>query len=450
VTTTSPTTVRQPPGPPAHFFTGHLPEFRRDRLDFLTRCAREYGDFVSLRLGPKRVILVSDPEAIEYVLVTGSRLFRKHFALRLNPLVLGNGLLSSEGELWVRQRRLIQSAFQRQRIATYGSIMVEHADRMLAGWQEGQMRDIMEEMMGLTLGIAARTLFDAEVNDQADTVGAALRVAQESFLARFNSLLPIPPWVPTPANLRLKRAVRQLDDVIYSFIRQRRASGEDRSDLLSILLRARDEEQGTRMSDKQLRDEAMTLFLAGHETTALALAWTWALLAQHPEVEARLVEELHAVLGSRPPTVDDLPRLGYTEKVVLESMRLYPPAYTLGREALTECEVGGYRVPTGMTLLMSQWVVHRDPRYFDQPERFLPERWGAEQAKSLPRYAYFPFGGGPRLCIGSTFAMMEAVLALAAIGRKYRFTLKPGHPLVPWPTFTLRPQYGIQSVLARR
>jgi cytochrome P450 len=303
-------------------------------------------------------------------------------------------------------------------------------------------------MMRLTLAIAAKTLFDAEVDDDASAVGTALRVLQENFLVRFNSLVPVPMWVPTPTNLRLRRAIRRLDEIIYRFIRQRRLSGKEGADLLSILLHARDDEG--RMTDRQLRDEAMTLFLAGHETTALTLSWAWHLLATHPEAEERLVAEVRHVLGGRLPAVGDLPRLKYAEGVVLEALRLYPPAYTIGREALAECVVGGYRVPRGTTILMSEWVVQRDPRWFDRPEEFRPERWQGDLAQRLPRYAYFPFGGGPRLCIGNTFAMMETVLVLATIAPRFRFTAVPDHPIVPWPTFTLRPRYGIPAVIAPR
>jgi cytochrome P450 len=277
-----------------------------------------------------------------------------------------------------------------------------------------------------------------------------LQLLQANFIARFNSLLPPPIWLPTPNNLRLKRAVRRLDEILYGFIRQRRQSGVDRGDLLSLLLHARDEDDGSRMTDRQLRDEAMTLFLAGHETTALTLAWAWYLLAGHPEAEERLLAEAQEVLNGRPPTVADLPRLRYTEGVVLEALRLYPPAYVVGREAIDDCEIGGYRVPASTTLLMSQWVVHRDARHFEQPEAFRPERWAGDLAQRLPKYAYFPFGGGPRLCIGNTFAMMETVLVLATIAPRFRFTLLPEPAVVPWPTFTLRPKHGIPAVLTPR
>ncbi len=439
-----------PPGPRGRLLGGHLAEFRRDRLDFFTRCARDYGDVVAVRFGPRRIYLVSDPHAIEEVLVTGSRNFIKHFALRLNPAVLGNGLLTSEADFWLRQRRLIQPAFQRSRLTAYLADMVAATQRVLGGWAPGETREVAAEMSRLTLMIAAKALFGAEVEGDAKDVGRALEVLLERFRARFNSLFWLPRWVPTPGKLRFDRAVRRLDEIIYRFIRERRHNGGERGDLLSILLNARDEDDGSRMTDRQLRDEAMTLFLAGHETTALTLSWTWYLLATHPLVAERLAAEVDDVLGARAPGADDLSRLRNAEQVVQESMRVLPAIYTIGREALADCEVGGYRVPRGTTLLMSQWVVHRDARWFDDPESFRPERWAEERVKSLPRFAYFPFGGGPRLCIGNTFAMMESVLVLAMMAQRYRFTVVPGHPVEPWPTFTLRPRHGIRAVIAPR
>jgi cytochrome P450 len=439
-----------PPGPKGRFFSGNLPEFRQGRLAFLSRCAREFGDVVALRFGPRRITLLSHPDAIEEVLVRQNHNFIKHFAMRMNPLVLGKGLLTSEGDFWLRQRRLVQPAFHRQRLNAFAAVMVAYTDRLLQSWTPGETRDILTEMMRLTLEITAKTLFDAEAGSDVQVVNEALRFLQNNFVVRFNSLWPIPLIIPTPTNLRLRRAVRRLDEIIYGFIRQRRASTEDRSDLLSLLLHARDEVDRTQMTDQQLRDEAMTLFLAGHETTALALSWTWYLLASHATAEERLADEVSAVLGGRLPMVEDLPRLRFTEQVVLESMRLYPPAYTLGREALADCEIAGYLIPRRTTALMSQWVVHRDKRFFEEPDEFHPERWAGDFAQRLPKYAYFPFGGGPRLCIGNTFAMMEMVLALATISQRYRFTLVPGQEVIPWPTFTLRPKDGIWAVLRRR
>jgi cytochrome P450 len=443
-------TLRTPTGPKGSWLGGNLPEFRTHRLDFLTRCVREHGDMVKLRFAHRIIYLTSHPDLIEDVLVTHSKHFTKHFALRLNPVILGNGLLTSEGDFWLRQRRLIQPVFSRTRIAGYGPAMVEAAQRLIANWKPGEARDIHAEMMRVTLDIAAKTLFGAEVGDQAHAIAEALEVAQGNFLQRFNSLLPLPMWVPTPANLRMRRAVKRLDDVIYGIIHQRRQNPADRGDLLSLLLHARDEDDGTGMTDKQLRDEAMTLFLAGHETTALTLSWAWYLLAQHPEAEAKLIAEIDTILAGRTPTVDDWPKLKYAEMVALEAMRLYPPAYVIGREALIDLDIGGYHVPKGTTMLMPAWVIHRDARWYDEPERFRPERWGEERMKSMPKFAYFPFGGGPRVCIGQQFAMMELALILATIGQRFRFRIKPGATVQPLAFFTLRPATGIPGVIEPR
>jgi cytochrome P450 len=441
--------LRVPLGPKGHWLSGNLPDFRSARLDFLTHCARTYGDVTALRFAHRRILLVSNPDLIEEILVTHSRHFIKHFALRLNPLLLGKGLLTSEGDFWLRQRRLIQPVFVRSRIASYAPVMVAAARHVTDSWRPGERRDIMIEMMRLTLQIAAKTLFDAEVGAEAQDIVTALQVLQDNFISRFNSTLPPPLWLPTPANLRLRRAVRRLDQILFGFIRQRRAQHSERGDLLSLLLAARDEE-GSRMTDRQVRDEAMTLFLAGHETTALALSWAWYLLAQHTEAEARLAAEVQQVLGARDPTVDDCPRLKYAEMVALETMRLYPPAYVIGREAVSDCTIGSYRVGRGTTVLMSQWVVQRDPHFYTDAERFRPERWGADAIKALPKFAYFPFGGGPRLCIGNTFAMMELVLVLAVLAQRYRFRLQPGAVVTPQPTFTLRPLPGIPGEIVAR
>jgi cytochrome P450 len=442
--------TRLPPGPKGHFLLGHIPDYRRGQLEFLEHCSREYGDIVRLRLGYHRIFLVNHPAAIEEVLVTKSRNFIKHFALRLTPALLGNGLLLSEGDFYLRQRRMVQPAFNRSRLANYAAIMVDAATNTIATWRPGETREMTGEMTRITLEIAARTLFGSEVAREAQEINKALRFLQESYLGRFNSFYPLPYWLPIPSNLRMRRAIRRLDGIIYRFIEQRRQRQSDGADLLSLLLQARDEDDGGRMTDRQVRDEAMTLFLAGHETTSLALSWTWYLLATHPEVEERLATEVRTVLGGRLPSFDDLPRLRYTEGVVRESMRVYPPIYTIGREAHVECAVGGYHVPKGTTVLMNQWVVHRDRRFYEQPEQFIPERWTADFLARLPKYAYFPFGGGPRLCPGNNFAMMEAMLVLATITQSYRFTLLSGHKPIPWASLTLRPQGGVPAVLTRR
>jgi cytochrome P450 len=444
------TATLRPPGPTGHLLLGNLPEFRHDMLAFVTDCARTYGDMVAFRLGPRRCLLINHPDLIEEVLVTNARNFIKHFALRMNPVLLGNGLLTSNGDFWLRQRRLAQPAFHKDRINAYGAVMVAFTERMLAGWRDGAIHDMHADMMQLTLEIVAKTLFDADVSARGHDVGEALQTALHYFSTRFKSLIRMPGFLPTPANRRLKKAVRRLDEIIFRMVDERRASGEDRGDLLSMLLHAQDEDDGSRMTNRQLRDEMMTLFLAGHETTAIALAWTWYLLASHPDVETKLVQELKREVGERSPMVADLPRLRYTESIVMESMRLYPPAYMFGREPIEACMVGGFEVPAGRTVFMSQWVTHRDPRFFDNPEKFVPERWAADKIKSLPKYAYFPFGGGPRICIGNNFAMMEAILILATMARQWRFALAPGHPVVPEPMMTLRPMHGIKGTVYRR
>ncbi len=359
--------------------------------------------------------------------------------------------MTSEGEFWRRQRRLSQPAFHRKRINAYGEVVVSYAERMLKRWREEETRDVHQEMMRLLLEVVAKVLFDAEI-DRAEEVGKALgRVAKrfdEQGSAKLLRLLLGP--LPTPTDLRFRRAVEQLDELIYAIIDERRTSGKDTGDLLSMLLCARDEE-GERMSDKQLRDEVITLLLAGHETTALALSWTWYLLSLHHEVEAKLLEELQEVLGDRAPTVDHLPRLRYTEMVIKESMRLYPPAWGVSREAIGECEIGGYRVPAGTQLLILLWAMHRDPQYFQDPEAFDPARWEGSLAKRLPKHAYLPFGAGPRICIGNSFAMTEAVLLLATIAKGFWLKLVPEQQrVIPQPSTTLRPRGGLRMLLQRR
>lgn len=446
----APAPRRLAPGPKGHWLAGNLPGFRDDRLGFLTHLAETYGDCVAIRLGPRRLMVVNHPDLVEDVLVTKNRSFKKHFALRQTRDTLGNGILTSEGDFWRKQRRLAQPAFHRERIAAHAAMMVESTERMLRDWADGQRRDAREDMMRLTLQIVAKALFDADVSGDAADASAAMDTTLKAFTARVSRVLKFPNWVPTPLNVRTRRAVARLDAIIFRIISARRASGEGRGDLLSMLLEARDEDDGTRMTDRQLRDEAMTLFMAGHETTANTLAWVWYLLATHPEVESKLHAELDNVLTDRPPTFDDLPRLPYAEHVVTEALRLYPTVWILGREATEPCEVGGYHVPAGRTIFMSQWVIHRDPRFFDDPLTYRPERWADGLARRIHRYAYFPFGGGPRICIGSGFAMMEAVLLLATVARRYRLALAPGAAIKPLPTMTLRPEHGVGVILHRR
>jgi cytochrome P450 len=429
-----------------------LREFRTDSLAFVLDCARKYGDWVPFRLGRRQLLLVSDPQAIEEVLLTKSREFKKHFALQLTRQLLGNGLLNSEGDFWLRQRRLAQPAFLRDRIHEYGKMMIADARSLASEWKAGDRRDLVAEMMGLTLKIATHTLFDSDDTRDGAIVREQLTKSVRLFNLRFKSLLQFPPSWPTPRNLQQRRITRALNAVIYRYIDQRRRESlEGRHDLLSLLLLARDEAtDGSGMTDAQLRDEVMTLFLAGHETTAVALSWAWFLICEHPEVDARLVNEVRTILGDRPLTVDDVPALKFTEAVILETMRLYPPAYLLGREALHDVTIAGHRIPTGVTVFMAQWVTQRDPRWWQVPESFRPERWLDGSTKGLPKYAYFPFGGGPRVCIGNTFAMMETVVVLAEMVRRFRFERTSHEPLLPVPSITLRANKPLDVVLHAR
>ena len=443
--------VERPRGPRGSFFLGHLGELQREQLRFYATCARDFGDVVPLRLGFRRAFLVYHPDAIEQVLVTRNRDYQKSPGVRLLRSLFGDGLLLSEGDFWLRQRRLVQPAFHRQRVSAYGEVMTAYTTRRLAQWKEGTTVEINAEMMALTQAIVAKTLFDADVADETRTVGDAIQVLMEDFNVRIGSLLQLlPDWVPTPANVKARRAIRRLDAIVYRMLAERRRSTEDRGDLLSILLHAQDADDGSRMTDTQVRDEVMTLFIAGHETTAVALSWIWYLLSHHPEVDARLAEELRAVLEGRPPTAADLPRLTYAEMVVTEAMRLYPPAYALGRQAITRTEVAGHPIPARVIVIVPTWVVHRDARWFPDPDAFRPERWADGAARQLPRFAYLPFGGGPRQCIGSSFAMMEAVLLLATIAQHFRLTLLPGQAVTPTPYVTLRPEPGMRMLLTRR
>jgi len=445
----SPAKLKFPPGPSFGLRRWSLgPLNSGDPLGYFTGIVREYGDVVGLRIFNFRILLINHPDHIEDVLVNHPRKFIKGRVLQANKRVFGRGLLTSEGDFWLRQRRLVQPAFHRTRIAGYASTMVEYTERLLDEWQDGEERDIHKEMMQLTLQIVAKTLFDADVERDAQDIGRSLELLLE-LGADFRRTLLIPQWLPTPTNLRLERAIRQIEKVLYRIIAEKRSSGRDAGDLLSMLLAAQDED-GSRMTDKQLRDEAITLFLAGHETTANALSWTWWLLAQNPAVEAKLHAELRTMLAGRAPSFDDLPKLVYTNHIITESMRLYPPAWGTARTAIEDLEIAGYAVPKGSGVSFTQWTVHRDARWYDAPEEFRPERWEGDLLKRIPRFAYFPFGGGPRQCIGNSFALMEMALTLATIAQQYRFRLVERHPVVPLASITLRPRYGIRVVLEAR
>ena len=425
---------------------------RRDPLRYLERIAARYGDIAHLRVGPYRLVYVNHPDLVHEVLVAKDASFIKGRALDQAKEVFGKGLLTSEGEFHKRQRRLIQPAFHRRRVEVYAESMAADAAAAAARWRDGETLDIAREMMTLTLRIVARSLFSVDVEEEsAREVGRAL----DGLIAAF-SLVAVPfggllRKIPTPSARRAEQGRATLDALIYGLIDERRKADKEEAgeDLLSLLLAARDEDGGL-MDAAQVRDEALTLFLAGHETTANALAWSWYLLALHPEIEARFHAELDAVLGDRLPGAQDVVDLPYTRQIFAESMRLYPPAWAVSRRSIEPVSIGGYPVPAGTGVLASQWVAHRDPRFFPDPLAFRPERWTEEFEAGLPKLAYFPFGGGPRLCIGMGFARMEGVLLLATIGRRWRMRLVPGQRIEPHPRITLRPKNGVRVTLTRR
>jgi cytochrome P450 len=440
---------RVPPGPRGWPIVGVSLEVVRDPLGMMRRIAREYGDIVRLPVLLQSRIMLNHPDLIEQALVIQQAKFHKSdFTKRTVERMLGQGLLISEGDFWRRQRRLAQPAFHRTRINEYASTMVEIVEAHAQGWHDGEVRDVAHEMMSLTLDVAVRTLFGTTLPGEAEQIGRSLTFLMRYSLARVRSPIKIPEDWPTPKNRRAQREYDFLDSLVYRMISERQAKGnsEHHNDLLAMLMGAMDED-GTQMTPMQLRDETMTLFLAGHETTALTLAWTWYMLGENPAAEALLHEELHGVLDGKPPEAADLMRLPYLQAVVNEILRLYPPAYIVARTSVEPCQIGGYDFPTGTTFLMSQWVMHRDPRYFDDPDAFRPERWLDGLADRLPAGVYFPFGGGPRRCIGQGFAMLEASLAIATLAQRFRFRLVPGQTVVPEPLVTLRPRNGIRMTL---
>jgi len=431
----------KPPGPKPHFLVGNLPEFGKDILGFFTTCAT-YGDVVSLRMAGWPAIFINHPDHFDHVLLENSKNFRKHrFFWRHVTEIFGQGLVTNEGAPWLRQRRLMQPAFHRERIAGYGATMSDYAERMLDRWdaEDIRQRDVHEDLMHLTMEIATKTLFGADLTDEtAEEIGVVFNAVIVEIANRFRRPFRIPRWLPLPGNRRYANAVARLDRLIFDTIAKKR--GAEGDDLLSMLLEARDED-GSAMDAKQIRDEAVTIFLAGHETTAIATFWTFHLLARHPSIEEQLVHELQSA--------GDPLRVPLLLNVINESLRLYPPAYAFGREAIGDFEIGGYRIAKGTTVFLSPWVSHRDPRWFDDPLEFRPDRWNNDLAKRLPRFAYFPFGGGPRVCIGNSFALMEAALIVASVLRRYRLSLIPDAKTTIFPSITLRPEGGRMGVERR-
>jgi cytochrome P450 len=408
-----------------------------------------YGDLAYLRLPGTDAYLINRPDLVWDVFVTGSRDFGKGPTIQAAKLLLGESVLTSEEPLHMRQRRLVNPIFHHDRIQTYAAAMVEHASRRSETWRDGEVRDIHREMAMLTLAVVASTVFatDVSAGDSAVVTGALTDIL--AMMERiYSPLFRLTIHLPLPTTRRFERRKAELDAVVLRMIAERRAAGAGGKDVLSLLLRA--QEDGVGMSDEQVRNEALTLFLAGHETTANALTWTWWLLSEHPEAEERLHAELDAVLGDRPPTGADLARLPFAEAVLSESIRLRPPAWAIGRIALAEHEVGGYRVGAGSVVVVSPFLLHHDARWFAEPEAFRPERWLTGETEGRPRGAFLPFGTGPRQCLGEGFAWTEARLVLATLARRWRLRLVPGHPVVPQPSVTLRPKHGMVMRLERR
>ncbi|HYT91521.1 MAG TPA: cytochrome P450 [Gemmataceae bacterium] len=439
-------------GPRGHWLLGCLRQFQRDPLTLYTQANRDYGHYVRIRAFPGiYVYLLTHPEAVEHVLQKNHKNYRKpDFFNKTVGLLAGNGILTSEGDFWLRQRRLMQPAFHRQHLAKLAPLMVAAAESFVREQQAagpGQVVDILDAMMKVALRIAGNTLFSTDITGEADEIGRAFRTAFAYVSRRMNSPPLIPTWFPTPRNLAFARARRLLNRVVLGLIAARRRAASRPDDLLTLLLAAQDEESGAGMTDQQVKDEALTLLTAGHETVGAALSWTWYLLGQHPQIQADLYDEIRGKLQGRSPTLDDLPGLPLTKAVFEESLRLYPPAWGQPRESIRPDEINGFPIPAKAIITVNQWVTHRHPDFWDEPETFKPERFLPGRAEGRHKFAYFPFGGGPRVCIGNTFALLEGPLVLATLVQQFRVELVPGQSVVPDPTFTLRPKTGVKVLL---
>ncbi len=432
---------------PSRSLLGHLSRFRTDPIGLFWE-GGALGDVVRFPVGPRNVYLLRRPEHVKYVLHDAYKYFTKqtkgYQSLRF---ILGNGLVTSEGEFWLRQRRIAQPAFHRQRIAQFGASITATTEEMLGRWARaiapGGDVDVAKEMMALTLRIMGQTLLSTELSTKASMVASSLAELLHQIIERTTQIVSLPVWLPTPKNRRLLRARKELNRIVYGIIADRRSASHAGTDLLGMLIEARDEETGEAMNDEQLRDEVMTIFLAGHETTSNALSWTFYLLSQNPIVEHKLRAEVSAVLAGRAPSLEDLPRLPYALMVIQEAMRLYPPVWLLMRRSEREESIDGYRIPLHSFIAICPYLTHRDDRCFQSASEFVPERFAPENSAAIPRFAYFPFGAGPRVCIGNNFALLEAQLILTAMIQRVSLKLKAGHPVYPHPTVTLRPRHGM-------
>jgi len=442
-----------PPTPKEHWLFGSAYYFARNSIPFLEENCPKYNGIFRVTSRFEKVMVVYHPDYIKHVLQDNNRNYVKSFGYEVLKMLLGNGLLTSEGEFWKKQRRLIQPAFSRERLVSLHQIMTDCVNETIDDLEKKAGRgviNIQKDMMALALNIVARSLFSSDVKELIAEVGDNMDVANESAIDRIRDPFRLPPWVPTLKNIRERRAIQALDKIIMKIIDDRRKSNVERQDLMGMLMAARDEQTGERMSDRQLRDEAITLFLAGHETTALALSWLLYCLHKNPDVEQQVLEEAKHTLNGKLPGHADLAKLDYTRQVIEESMRLYPPAWMVGRRALEDDEIGGFHIPKGYNLLMPTIIVHRDPRYWDEPEKFKPLRFENEHAKNRQRFTYFPFGGGQRLCVGNNFAMMEMLIAVPMLIQRFHFRLKDGFEPGLEPLITLRPKGGMMMEVEKR
>ncbi|MEX0800832.1 MAG: cytochrome P450 [Dehalococcoidia bacterium] len=432
------------PGPRSYSPLGHIRTIQSDPIGVFMEATRRYGDLVRFRVGAWSVYLVAHPDGVRRVLQDNYLNYLKGFNYRFLRPVLGLGLLTSEGDLWQRQRRLVQPAFHHNELAKLACIMTDATAATLEGWrprlEEGQPLDIYDEMKRLSLEVVVRTMLGSDIGEAADPVRRDVMFLREHVNHRAMRMMSLPEAFPTPRNLRFKRALRTIDNTVWGMIEERRRAGGEARDLVSILLSARDEEDGQGMSDRQLRDEVVTIFIVGHETTGTGLAWTWYLLARHPEVEEELHAELDRVLAGRVPTFADLPNLQFTKMVFQEALRLYPPAWCLGRQPIEDDEIGGFRIPAKSLVMVSPYVTHRHPDFWERPEEYDPWRFAPERSAARSRYAYIPFAAGPRGCIGDNFALMEGQLSIAMIAQQYRLRLAPGQVVEAEPAIALRPR----------
>ncbi|MCE9499217.1 MAG: cytochrome P450 [Leptospira sp.] len=436
--------LRLPPGPKGFFETyNHIKLLKKDLLEFYHKIT-DYGEIARFRFGNRVAYIITNPEHIRHVLVENNQNYTKSVLYKEVKHVVGNGLLTSEGDFWRRQRKLAQPSFHKQKIIGFAEMMVSENDKMLQEWESGKNPfDVSQEMMKLTFSVVGKTLFGSDISSFSDRVGESLYAGIEGAANRMKSIIKFPLSVPTPANIRFNRAISEMDKIVYSIIAEKKKNPPGGADLLSMLIDARDEETGEGMNELQLKDEIVTFMLAGHETTSTTLTWAFYLLSKYPEVAKKIRSEVIDVLGDRNPSLEDVSKLKYTTMVIEETMRLYPAIWVIQRNSIGWDEFGGYKIPPGTIVSMPQYIVHRDPLYWENPEGFDPERFSEERSKNRPKYSYFPFGGGPRTCIGNIFAMMEATIILSMAVRKFRLDLVPGFKVEKQALLTLRPKFGM-------